>query len=429
MKLIFLLFFFFFQSAEALDFKKLKTKSGIEFWFVQDNSIPIISLSFSFKGGSSLELQDQHGLANLMVSLMDEGTRNLNSQEFKKLMKLNGMKLSFSSQKDRIDGVFQVISSQADQGFELFKEALNYPRFSEIEIKKVKNQISSSIKIDQSNISTIASNKFNEYFFGDHIFKRNIKGTIKSLENLNRQDILNFHKKSFQKNNLVIGVAGDITDEKIKNLIESVFGKLQDKFAIPDIELFSNLSTGKQVLKMKTPQTSVLFGHPGLKRNNEDFFALRIANYILGGGGFQSRLYKNIREKKGLVYSVYSYLLPFESDGVIVGGFQTRNKSVYETINSVKKNWKSMNTRGVSKEELSNAKAYFNGSFTRNFTSTSSIAALLKIVQYYKLGENYFQNREKIINNIDYEMVNRVASKYFKTENLFFMIVGDPKEK
>lgn len=429
MKLIFLLFFFFFQSAEALDFKKLKTKSGIEFWFVQDNSIPIISLSFSFKGGSSLELQDQHGLANLMVSLMDEGTRNLNSQEFKKLMKLNGMKLSFSSQKDRIDGVFQVISSQADQGFELFKEALNYPRFSEDEIKKVKNQISSSIKIDQSNISTIASNKFNEYFFGDHIFKRNIKGTIKSLENLNRQDILNFHKKSFQKNNLVIGVAGDITDEKIKNLIESVFGKLQDKFAIPDIELFSNLSTGKQVFKMKTPQTSVLFGHPGLKRNNEDFFALRIANYILGGGGFQSRLYKNIREKKGLVYSVYSYLLPFESDGVIVGGFQTRNKSVYETINSVKKNWKSMNTRGVSKEELSNAKAYFNGSFTRNFTSTSSIAALLKIVQYYKLGENYFQNREKIINNIDYEMVNRVASKYFKTENLFFMIVGDPKEK
>ena len=429
MKLVFLLFFFFFQSAEALDFKKLKTKSGVEFWFVQDNSIPIISLSFSFRGGSSLELKGQHGLANLMVSLMDEGTRNLSSQEFKKLMKLNGMKLSFSSQKDRIDGVFQVISSQADKGFELFKEALNYPRFSEDEIKKVKNQISSSIKIDQSNIATIASNKFNEYFFGDHIFKRNIKGTIKSLENLKRRDLSNFHEKSFQKENLVIGVAGDINAKKIKNLIDSVFGKLQNNFAIPDIGVFSNLSKGKQVYKMKTPQTSVLFGHPGLKRNNEDFFALRIANYILGGGGFQSRLYKNIREKKGLVYSVYSYLLPFENDGVLVGGFQTRNKSVYETINAVKKNWRSMNTRGISKEELNNAKAYFNGSFTRNFTSTSSIAGLLKIIQYYKLGENYFQNRENIINNIDHEMVNSVASKYFRTEDLFFMIVGDPAEK
>jgi len=166
-----------------------------------------------------------------------------------------------------------------------------------------------------------------------------------------------------------------------------------------------------------------------LERNNENFFALRIANYILGGGGFQSRLYKNIREKKGLVYSIYSYLLSYENDGVIVGGFQTRNKSVFETIENVKNEWKKLNKRGITKSELDNAKAYFNGSFTRNFTSTLSIARLLQVVQYYELGADYFIKREKIINSLNLEKVNGIISEYFSNEKLFFMIVGEPEKK
>ena len=177
---------------------------------------------------------------------------------------------------------------------------------------------------------------------------------------------------------------------------------------------------------MQTPQTSVVFGHPGISRKNDTFFALRIANYVLGGGGFQSRLYKNIREKKGLVYSVYSYLLSYENDGVIVGGFQTRNKSVNETIEKVKNEWSEIQQNGISKQELEDAKAYFNGSFTRNFTSTISIANLLQIVQYYDLGEDYFQKRSEIINNLDLKRVNSIIYEFFKTDQLFFMIVGEP---
>ncbi len=420
---------FCFHSLEALDFEKLQTKSGIQFWFVKDNSIPIISVNFSFSGGSSLEKKEKNGLSNLMVSLMDEGTKNYTSKEFRNSMKRNGMKLRFSSQKNRIDGVFQIISSQSQEGFNLFKEAINHPKFSEDEIQKVKNQIIASIKIDQANVSSIASNKFNENFFGDHIFSRNIKGSVNSLKNLTRKDLIDFHKQAFQKKNLVIGVAGDVDKKDLIKYIDLVFGKLEDKLEIPAVEGFSNLSVGEKLYEMETPQTSVLFGHPGLARNDKDYFSLRIANYILGGGGFQSRLYKNIREKKGLVYSVYSYLLPYENDGVLVGGFQTRNKSVYKTIQSVKKNWKDIQKKGISEDELENAKAYFNGSFTRNFTSTSSIAGLLQIVQYFKLGEDYFTRREKIINNINLKMVNEVASKYFKSEDLFFMIVGKPDKK
>ena len=429
MKFILLFFLLIFKNLGAFEYKNLKTNSGIEFWFVEDKSIPIVSVSFSFKGGSSIDTKNKNGISNLMTSLLDEGTRNFTSKQFKNEMKMKGMKLSFSTQKDKIDGVFQIISSQAKDGFDLFYEALNHPSFSEVDIERVKRQVISSIKIDESDLSTLASNKFNQNFFKDHVFSKNIKGSEDSLKKIKKSDLIDFHKKSFVRNNLVIGVAGNINVNKIKKYIELVFSELEDNQQIYSIQKFKSLSVGEKIFELKTPQSSVLFGHPGLERNNENFFALRIANYILGGGGFQSRLYKNIREKKGLVYSIYSYLLSYENDGVIVGGFQTRNISVFDTIQNVKNEWKKIYSRGITKNELDNAKAYFNGSFTRNFTSTLSIARLLQVVQYYDLGADYFIKREKIINSLNLELVNNVISDYFSNDKLFFMIVGEPKKK
>ena len=175
---------------------------------------------------------------------------------------------------------------------------------------------------------------------------------------------------------------------------------------------------------METPQATIVFGQRGFGRKNKDYFAARVLNYVLGGGGFQSRLYKEVREKNGLVYSIYSYLMPYESDGVIIGGFQTRNKNVDETILKVKQEWKKMKNQGISANELKEAKMYYKGSFSRNFTSTISIATLLKVVQYYDLGKDYFANRSEIIDNLKLKEINSLASRIFDEKNLFFMIVG-----
>ena len=155
-------------------------------------------------------------------------------------------------------------------------------------------------------------------------------------------------------------------------------------------------------------------------------FSARIANYILGGGGFQSRLYKEIRERNGLVYSIYSYLLPFERIGIIIGGFQTRNENVKNTIQKVRDEWINIRVNGISKKELANAKTYFKGSFSRNLTSTVSIANLLMIVQYYDLGEDYFANRDLIIDNVKLNHVNKLVKNLFDNDKLFFMVVGKP---
>ena len=141
MRFIFLFFLLIFKNLDAFEYKNLKTNSGIEFWFVEDKSIPIVSVSFSFRGGSSIDIKGKDGISNLMTSLLDEGTRNLTSKQFKNEMKMNGMKLSFSTQKDKIDGVFQIISAQAKDGFDLFYEALNNPSFNEVDINRVKRQV------------------------------------------------------------------------------------------------------------------------------------------------------------------------------------------------------------------------------------------------------------------------------------------------
>ena len=209
-------------------------------------------------------------------------------------------------------------------------------------------------------------------------------------------------------------------------LIDETFGNL-----IPNIDFKLNIPSkdnfpkGTQIEKKDFPQTAVLFGHKGLKRNHKDFFSARIINYVLGGGGFQSRMYKNVREKKGLVYSIYSYLVPYKNNDILLGGFQTRNKSVYEAISLVKEEWDKINKFGITKKEFEEAKTYYKGSFTRNFTSTSSISSLLKTVQVYNLDLEYFKNRNKIIDNLTLKEVNKVAKTLFKKNDLYFTIVGN----
>lgn len=422
--LIFLFFLLTNHNVNSIDFEQLRTEKGINFWFVKDKSLPLISMSFSFKGGALLDPSGKEGATNLMVSLLDEGTENFKGNKLKLSLKENGTKISLSAEKEKIEGTFQVVSSQIQEGFWLLYESINKPLFNSEDIAKVKKQIQASIKIDKSVVSTQASEKFNEIFFKDSLFSRNVKGTSESLKKISRNDIFKIHKESFTKNNLIIGVSGNIDSENAKKYIDYVFGELPSSKAKRETPPFNNLEKGKEFFEMETPQATIVFGQRGFGRKNKDYFAARVLNYVLGGGGFQSRLYKEVREKNGLVYSIYSYLMPYESDGVIIGGFQTRNKNVDETILKVKQEWKKMKNQGISANELKEAKTYYKGSFSRNFTSTISIATLLKVVQYYDLGKDYFANRSGIIDNLKLKEINSLASRIFDEKNLFFMIVG-----
>jgi zinc protease len=424
---LFLTTFFLSKNSDAIQFESLETKNGIKFWLIEDKALPLVSISFSFKGGSILDPVGKSGVTNLMTSLLDEGTQNFTASEYRLFKRENGIKISFSTSKERIEGTFQVVKPRLQEGFYLLHESINKAKFPINEIKKVKSQVEASIKIDNSNISTIASNKFNKFFFKDKLIGRNTKGSLETLGNISRDDIQSIYRSSFIKNRLVIGISGDIEPNLAKKYVDYVFGDLPSKKFINPISMLENLNKGMEIIEMKTPQTTVVFGQKGLGRKDKEYFAARVINYVLGGGGFQSRLYKEIREANGLVYSIYSYLLPYEYAGVIVGGFQTRNQNVGKTIEKVKTEWNRIKTEGITKIELQNAKTYYKGSFSRNFTSTLSIASLLMIVQYYDLGEDYFDKRDLIIDNLKLNELNNLAKNLFDSETLFFMIVGEPK--
>ena len=430
MRFIFFLFlttFFLSKNSDAIQFESLETKKGIKFWLIEDKALPLVSISFSFKGGSILDPVGKSGVTSLMTSLLDEGTENFTASEYRLFKRENGIKISFSTSKERIEGTFQVVKPRLQEGFYLLHESINKAKFPINEIKKIKSQVEASIKIDNSNISTIASNKFNKFFFKDKLIGRNTKGSLETLGNISRDDIQSIYRSSFIKNRLVIGISGDIEPNLAKKYVDYVFGDLPSKKFINPISMLEDLNKGMKIMEMKTPQTTVVFGQKGLGRKDKEYFAARVINYVLGGGGFQSRLYKEIREANGLVYSIYSYLLPYEYAGVIVGGFQTRNQNVGKTIEKVKTEWNRIKNEGITKIELQNAKTYYKGSFSRNFTSTLSIASLLMIVQYYDLGEDYFDKRDLIIDNLKLNELNNLAKNLFDSETLFFMIVGEPK--
>ena len=421
--LYFVFITFFCVNIHAIDFKELETEKGIKFWFVQDNTIPLVSMSFSFDGGMVLDPTNKEGSTNLMTSLLDEGTQNFSSLEYKLALKESGTKIFFTTDREKIDGTFQVVSSQLQRGFWLLQETVNVPLFNQKEISKVKKQIEASIKIDASNVPTIASDIFNEEFFLDEKFSRKKKGTLNSLKKISRKDIKDSFRDHFNLNTLVIGVSGDISEVNVKKYIDYVFGDLPRKKNIKKTSL-ENFKKGKKFIEYDTPQSSVVFGQRGLKRQDDNYFAARIANYILGGGSFQSRLYKEIREKNGLVYSIRSYLLPLKNDGLVLGFFQTRNENVDETLRKVIEEWDKVSKKGVTKKEFKDAKTFFKGSFSRNFTNTLSIASLLKVVQYYELGNDYFSSRDKMIDKISLKQVNKVAGELFNSDSLFFVIVG-----
>ena len=300
------------------------------------------------------------------------------------------------------------------------------PRFDKNEIEKIRNQLIASYKINNSNISDTASIEFYNNFFKGHKFSRNDEGNLDSLRKVNF-DELNFFFKSFvTRKNLILSISGDINQDDAIKLIDDSFGLLPESSEnIKEIPKKDTFESGIKFVEKKTPQSAVVFGQRGLPRKSEDFFAARICNYVMGGGGFQSRLYKNIRERRGLTYSIYSYFISHRNNDILLGGFQTKNESVNETIKLVKSEWKKMSINGISQEELNEAKTYYKGSFTRNYASTSTISSLLNAVQLYGLSIDYFEKRNKIIDNLTLEKVNRVAREIFQSENLFFLVVGN----
>lgn len=416
------------RPAYAVDVQRIESPSGIVALLVEDNTNPIINLRFTFRGGSALDPLGMEGLANIVSGLLDEGAGDIDSQAFQRRLEELAVGLSFSDGRDSFGGTLTTLTDNRDEAFDLLRLALTAPRFDEEPVSRIRSQILAGLRQESESPDAIAGKTLFKTLFGEHPYGRPSGGTEESVAAISIDAMRTFVAKRLARDNLVIGVVGDITPTELGALLDKTFGGLPanaSSWQLPDV---SPPEKGQQIVVQKAvPQSAILFAHNGLMREDKDFYAAYVMNYILGGGGFTSRLYNEVREKRGLAYSVYSYLSPYEHTALILGGAGTANTRVGETLQVVRDEWRRLTEQGASKEELDDAKTYLTGSYPLRFTASGQIAGMLVGIQLDHLGDDYFDRRNDYIEAVTLEDVNRVARQWLNADALTIVIVGEPE--
>lgn len=416
------------KPAAAVEIERVVSSSGIEAWLIRDNSNPITTMKFAFRGGSALDPTGKEGLANFVASTLDEGAGDLDSDAFQQALDAASITLRYSAGRDTFRGTLKTLNVHRDKAFDMLRLSLTAPRFDEVPLTRIRAQILSGILQNRENPSSRASELMFKTAFSDHPYAKPSDGTEESLAAITPEDMRYFVKARLARNNLLIGVVGDIDAETLKGYLDKTFSALPEKamsWAVDQID--PKLEGGIQVVDLNVGQSAVQFAQPGIGRHHPDFFTAYVLNYVLGGGGFVSRLYHEVREKRGLAYSVYSYLMPLNSSAAFVGAAGTANARVAETVETVRDVWARFAKDGPTPEELNDAKTYLTGAYPLRFTSSSAIAEMMVGIQEDNLGIDYFQKRNSYIEAVTLKDAKRVAQELFKPEKLTFVIAGKPE--
>jgi zinc protease len=383
-------------------------------------------LSLHFRGGSALDPVGKEGLAYLISGLLDEGAGELDSQEFRTELEDLAIQLSFDADRDQFTGRLKTLTEHRARAFELLRLALSQPRFDAEPVERIRNQVQASLRRLAEDPDYVASLTWFEAAFPEHPYGRPVRGTIESVGAITADDLRGFVARRLARDNLIIGVAGDVTAQELGPLLDSAFGDLPATSAPIDLVEARPADGGTVMVRKDVPQSQVLFGEAGLSRDDPDFYAAYVANHILGGGGFTSRLTEEVREKRGLAYSVYSYLSPADHAPLWLGGLGTSNASVRQAVALVRHEVARLAHGEVEQAELDDAKQYLTGAFPLRLTSNDQIAGTLVSMQVSDLGIDYLEKRNDYIQAVTLEDLRRVAARLYHPEELLVVIVGDP---
>lgn len=414
-------------SAFAVDVQRVVV-DDLEAWLVEDHSNPMIAVKIAFRGGAALNPPGKEGLANITASLLDEGAGDLDSQAFQRTLDELAVTIHFDAGLDMFGGTLRTLTANLVEAFDLLKLALTSPRFDPEPVARIRSQLQAMLRRAAEDPDSVANTRFLGATFPDHPYGRSIEGTEQSIAAIAEADLRDFTARRLARDNLVIGVAGDITPEELAGQLKSTFAALPAISAPNDVRTVEPaVAPATIVVEKSTRQSSIVFGQRGLQRDDPDFYAATVMNHILGGGGFTSRLYQEVRDKRGLAYSVRTSLSPLAHAALIVGTAGTANERAGETLEVVRDQWRKMAEDGATTEELADTKTYLTGSFPLRFTSNSSIAAILVAMQIYNLGIDYLDRRNALIEAVTLDDVNRVAKALLDPTTLTMVVVGEPK--
>jgi zinc protease len=394
---------------------------------VRDPAVPLIAIDFGFRGGAAQDPADKAGTANMMVSLLDEGAGDLDDKTFHERLERKAIELSFNVGRDTVRGTVRTLKENQDEAFELLRLALNAPRFEKGAVERIRSQIISRLQRQSTNPNDIASRTWWGTAFPGHPYGRPANGTLESVAAITTDDMRGYLKRVLTRETLKIGIVGDIDASSAGRLVDKAFSTLPMKSELAPIPDVTIQGVGKRLLvDLDVPQAVVQFGGPGVKRSDPDFMPAYLMSHVLGGGSFSSRLYREVREKRGLAYGVSANLSWQYHASVLVGGTATRSDATKETIDVIEEQFALMAKDGPSADELAKAKTYLKGSFALGLDTSSKIANQLVSMQMDNLGIDYIERRSGLIDAVTLEDTKRMAKRLLDG-GLLVAIVGRPQ--
>ncbi len=413
----------------GMKIQEVTSPGGIRAWLVESHANPLIAMRFAFRGGASQDEPGKDGVAYFVTAMMDEGAGDLDSTAFQEREQALAMRMDFDAGRDVMLGSLQTLTANKDEVFDLLRLAMAKPRFDEDALARVRAQILAGLKFDENDPETVASIAWDKLAFHDHPYGRPVKGTMQSVSAITADDLHNYVRRVFARDKLVISVVGDIDAEELGKALDKIFGDLPEKSELaPVADANPTLGPRREVIVMDVPQSVAQFGLRGVSRHDNDFIPAYVLNYIVGGGGFSSRLMEEVREKRGLAYSVYSNLYPYQHGAVFIGNVATKNEAVARSLTVIQDELGRLADEGPSQAELDSAKAYLTGAYALRFESSTSIASQLLWIQIEDLGIDYVKKRNALVEAVTMDDVKRVAKRLLAPDRLLTTIVGKPVE-
>jgi zinc protease len=413
--------------AQAVPIERVISPGGLEAWLVRQETVPVISLEFAFAGGASQDPADKSGVANMVSALLDEGAGELDSRAFHERLEGKAIELRFRAGRDYFNGSLRTLHENRDDAAELLRLSLTAPRFETKDVERIRGQVLSGLQRDSTSPNAIASRRWWAAAFPGHPYGREVYGSLESVPGIGFDDLRAYVKRVLARDGLKIAIVGNLDAADAGALIDRMFGSLPAKADLQPVPMVNPRGIGQRiVVDLDVPQTVITFGRRGVFRQDPDFMAAYILDHILGGGSFSSRLYTEIREKRGLAYSINDNLVWLKATALMIGGTATRADRTAEALTVIESEIKRMADTGPTEEELAKAKSYLKGAYALNLDTSNKIAGALLQIQLDGLGIDYIDRRGALIDAVTLEDAKRVAQRLLKS-GMLVTVVGRPQ--